>query len=175
MLVAVTAVSGVMTMFSPTSTPAAQANVHGECVAANGQAHVHSPLFAPGVPGGNSPHSASFFFHFDPVLTECTGSLTDALSAVGTVHGHCGLSSGSGVTSGGTSFGWVGVGTELVLSGGLSGTVNAAANTAQGSSCITGARSFIITGAVVHHSCKVASLPPTSVPGTKPTNHHHCV
>ena len=169
MLVAVTAVSGVMTMFPPTSTPA-QANVHAACASVGGTAHLHSPLTYPTGPS----HSASFTFHLDPDLSECTGA-PDNLSASGTVHGWCGLSSGSGVTSAGTSFGWVGVGGTLVLSGGLSGAVNAVPNVVLGDLCSTGADDFVINGAVVNHSCKAASLPPVSVPMTKPTNHHHCV
>ena len=168
LLVAVTAVSGVMTMFSPTSTPA-QADVHGACVGVVGNAHLHDTLT---YPTHGPSKSASFTFHFDPAV--CVDldppGVATTISATGTVHGWCGLSTGSGVTSTGTTFGWVGVGGDLVLTGGLSGDVHATPNLATGDSCTTGADDFVVSGAAVGHSCTVGvSVPPTTTP------HHTCV
>jgi hypothetical protein len=165
MLAAVAAVSGLVTVLAPSTSPA-QAAIHGVC-AGTGTAHVDSPLFYPvnstttSLP--LSPHSANFTFHLNGTVAVCVTGTTPTLggpSAVGTVHGWCGLSVGSGTLVGGGSFSWVGIGSFLLITGEVSGLVNASPNLLANSSCLTnGASNFIVTGVAVRKSC----FPPTPV------------
>lgn len=159
-LVTVTAVSGVMAMFPPASVTPARAEVHGTCAGVIGNATVHSPLFYPGL--GFSPHSASFTFHFDQALSVCMPTWLPTISALGFLHGHCGFSTGTMVTSVGDSFGFVMTGGRVVFTGGMSGSMSRTENLPAGSSCFTGATSFIVGhGVTVRQSCTVGlSVPP---------------
>ena len=81
-------------------------------------------------------------------------TLGTGVTAVGTVSGWCGLSSGTGtITKSGASarFAWIGIGGTLVLTGGAIGVVQAVPDTLAGHSCNnhTGASQFTVAGAVV--------------------------
>jgi hypothetical protein len=174
MLAAVAAVSGIVTMFSPSSP--AQAAVHAVC-AGTGNANLDNTLFYPvnstttGIP--LSPRSANFTFHLgeDGNVGVCLTGTTPTVggpSATGTVHGWCGLSVGSGtVTGAGSTFSWIGIGSFLLVTGEVSGLVNASPNLLGGDSCLTnGADDFIVTGVAVQKSCTLGT--PISVTATVP-------
>jgi hypothetical protein len=168
MLAAVTVVSGIVTMLSPSTSPA-QAAIHGAC-AGTGNAHLDDTLFYP-VPQ-SAPKSANFTFHLNGLAAACVttnppGTTTTGPSATGTVHGWCGLSVGSGTLTGGGSFSWIGIGSMLIVTGEVSGVVNATPNIPGGDLCSSGADDFLITGVAVQKSC--TPTPPTSVPVTIPT------
>lgn len=156
MLVAVSAVSGVMALFAPTSNPAQAVITPHEVCAGTGTAHLSSPLSYPvgtGTGTTSSAHSATFNFGLPAPGCQPSGT---GIGATGSVHGWCGLSVGSGTTSKGDNFHWTGVGGDLVLTGQVSGGVNAIPNTLTGDSCAShnaGADDFIVTGAVTRHSC----------------------
>jgi hypothetical protein len=89
--------------------------------------------------------TANFSFSF--TAGACVKKVS--LTATGTVTGRCGLSTGVGVTGNGHVFAFVSVGTVLTHSGEVNGEVSAVADVASGSSCVTGATRFLITGAAV--------------------------
>lgn len=165
MLAVVSAVSGVLMMFSP-ATPAQAVPVHDACVGA-GSATLGSPLGYPlGTTAGtfSSAHSSNFTFHFNTASVCALGG--PALSATGTVHGWCGLSTGTGVTSTGGTFMWVGLGGTLVVTGQIVGLVNAVPDTLAGSSCANHSASrFLVNGLGLQQSCSVVN---TSVGTTVP-------
>lgn len=92
------------------------------------------------------------------------------LSAWGVVSGWCGLSSGVGVTADGFRFGWVGVGSILVVTGGIVGVVNAVPDTLAGETCNRnkndGALQFLLASAGLKMHCvaKQKTLTEVAVP-----------
>lgn len=133
-----------MAVLAPTPVSAADA------CAGTGTATVpgglNYPVTTTSQPAPTNLSSFSFNFNQGRCVTKTS------LSAAGTVHGHCGNSTGAGVTNNGRSFTWVGVGGTLVLSGGLTGVVNAAPDpTIAGNTCSVnfGALFFLVNGSVV--------------------------
>lgn len=94
---------------------------------------------------GNTARSASFNFSLNTGV--CAPSL-GTLSASGGVSGFCGDSSGSGTTNTGASFTFRGIGSMLVITGGITGAVNASPDVVNGHSCTSaaGASRFVVTG-----------------------------
>ena len=101
-----------------------------------------------------APNTASFAFAFGGLGVCAPGP--KSLTATGTVSGWCGHSSGTGVTGQGHRFAWVSAASKLILTGEVTGIVNAAPDpTIAGNSCLTGATTFIVTGAVVLYHCLI--------------------
>lgn len=167
MLSAVVLVSAGALGPGPTN-PASATNV----CAGLGTATVTPGLLAPIVPlTGSLPslntsiwllldalETSAFVFGIGPTGGICTsGTATQTITATGTVNGYCGHSAGSGVDDQGHVFGWVGVGTLLVITGELTGAVIANPNpTNPSTSCFNGhggATDFIVTGAVLRTNC----------------------
>ncbi|HEX2039389.1 MAG TPA: hypothetical protein VHF47_06610 [Acidimicrobiales bacterium] len=96
-------------------------------------------------------------FAFDSSIAGACALGSPAVAAGGLVSGWCGHSWGSGATATGTPFSWVSAGSLLIISGGLTGVVNATPNVPAGASCATGALSFIVAGGVVVTNCGVVN------------------
>jgi hypothetical protein len=177
MLAAVTIVSGLVTVFSPTSP--AQSAIHSTCTG-TGNAHLDNTFFYPvnstTTAPPLSPRSANFTFHLNGTAAACVTGTTTTLggpSATGQVHGWCGLSVGSGAVTGGGSFSWVGIGSWLSLSGQVSGLVNATPNLFTGDSCVSGADDFIVTGEAEIKSCSILTSQPVTISAIPPVLNAH--
>lgn len=69
------------------------------------------------------------------------------LTAGGTVNGWCGDSYGNGTANVNHDFGFVGLGSVLIISGEVIGVVQATPDATTGHSCTTGAGRFLVQGA----------------------------
>jgi len=101
------------------------------------------------------PRTSGFAFNF--TIGTCAPDLGKALNATGTLTGWCGHSSGQGVTSNGHAFSFVSAGSFLLITGEVTGIVNAIPDPTllPGNSCNsdTGAFRFLVTGAALLHHC----------------------
>lgn len=95
---------------------------------------------------GLPPEAATVDFTFQyGVLGVCAS--TTSLTAIGTVTGACGLSTGSGITNSGHTFSFTSQGTVLILTGQVTGSMSAVADPGAAGNCVDGnATRFLITG-----------------------------
>jgi hypothetical protein len=99
--------------------------------------------------------TTSWGFASTPGLALCAPNLAKSLSAGGVMYGWCGLSFGSGATSNGSRFAWVGVGGTMVFTGGLVGTASVQPDVLANESCMTGADRFLVHYAVAKAGCSL--------------------
>jgi hypothetical protein len=143
--IGIAAASAVLAATIGTFVPASPASAHTDACVGTGTATLSVGFTA------TTDRTANFSFSF--TAGACANKAT--LTATGTVTGRCGLSTGVGVTGNGHSFSFVSAGTALNLSGEVTGEVSAVADVASGSSCVSGATRFLITGSVVLRHCTV--------------------
>ena len=182
MLLSAALVATVIGVFAPASP----ASATGVCVGALGTATVTGGALSYPVVAGTfgvqvrQPVNATFNVNFPAATGTCVNSNTPGflkgLTAAGTVSGWCGHSSGSGSTADGYRFAWVSAGSILVLTGGLTGIVNAIPDTLNGHSCNAakpgGASAFIVSGVVLKLHCNVSKTKvttPLPIPATLTT------
>lgn len=161
--------------------PASPASANGVCVGALGSATLGAGLTYPNplVTPSLGRVATGFFVSFNPPSTcvNVTGgtAVQKGLTATGGVDGWCGHSTGSGVTNTGQTFHWTSAGSFLVLTGSLTGLVNAVPDAVNGESCSPlgpGADVFLVSGVALklHCSQTVEALPfaricvPTALP-----------
>ncbi len=150
------AASAVATTFA-LGAGAAPASADTDLCAGTGSANLSASLFYP----GGAPVTASFSFGF--TVGACHAK-PEGLFAAGTVTGWCGLSVGAGATHNGHRFHWLGVGGELILTGEVTGVVNAVPNALANQFCSTGANSFLVQGAVAKTHCANKTKSNTDIP-----------
>jgi hypothetical protein len=128
------------TFFSPTP-----ASAHTEVCVGSGVAVLSNGL---GLPGLTNAH-ATFTFQLGGGVGVGVCTASAQVNASGSVWGACGLSTGNG-TANGHAFSFVGVGSELVVTGAVTGTVNATEDPLDAGSCTDGtATRFLVTGEAV--------------------------
>jgi hypothetical protein len=131
------------TFFTPTP---ASANTNDVCVG-TGVAVLSNGL---GVPALHPVNHANFTFQLGGGVGVGVCLTKTQLNAHGTVWGHCGLSNGVGTTTNGHDFTFTGVGTVLVLTGEVVGTVEALEDPLDNGSCLSkSATRFLVTGEAV--------------------------
>ncbi|MEA3075093.1 MAG: hypothetical protein QOF60_1 [Actinomycetota bacterium] len=160
------ALVGALALIIPTASPASAATT-GVCAGVGfaSTPPLTYPITPGSAPGFAAANSGAFNFSLDNgACVPGAGTLT----ASGNLAGYCGLSGGTGVTNTGNSFGYIGIGSILLITGQVVGVVNATPDVVfTGQSCTTGATRFIVTGVAVGID---AALPCASlVVGNLPT------
>jgi hypothetical protein len=141
LLIATAAIASA-TFFSPTP-----ASAHTDVCVGTGVAVLSNGL---GVPALHPANDANFTFQLGGGVGVGVCLAKAQLNAHGTVSGHCGLSTGEGTTTNGHEFKFTGVGTVLVLTGEVVGTVEALEDPLDSGSCLTkSATRFLVTGEAV--------------------------
>ena len=128
-----------------------------------------SPVTEVGIGPAVNTTWAFELFLLHPTLQGCAGQYLNkdpSLTAIGVFTGWCDYSTGRGVTDKGQQFAWIGIGYQLVLTGGLTGRLNFVPDVTSGDSCAvgTGADRFLAWGGGLLWSCKAAHFQGT-VPG----------
>jgi len=128
---------------------------------------------SPGVPTTVTIHglrTATFSFVLGLTGACLPGGTVDAF---GTLHGWCGHSAGTGITSDGFHFGYISVGFILVITGGVTGVANTIPDTLAAQSCALtgpGASQFIVTGLAAKIHCSLLNTLVTQLAGLPGTH-----